>query len=288
MSVPKMAMACETVTPEMAAKWLLLNLPHNRSITRARVEKLSEAMRGGKFRLTGEAVIFTDGADGSECLLDGQHRLIACVLAGVAIRVWVCRHAEAEVFRVIGSGKSRTAADRVSMLGVANASSVASMGRSLYFIERRSINTKELVAQEDILEVCERHRSGIERINGVMLSHRDFRSGRLRSACLWVTYVDRDHGAVFTQSLVDGLNLRRTDPVYHLRERVRTDPSLFQNAPERFGLLLTLVFRAFDDFLNNREVRQVKGTYAFVPWPQGAPYLVEDEKVKDKPKGKKR
>jgi hypothetical protein len=68
------------VSPQQASIWLQSN-QHNRPINEATVAFYAKEMLAGKWRLMGQAIIFSKSGK----LLNGQHRLMACVRSGKII-----------------------------------------------------------------------------------------------------------------------------------------------------------------------------------------------------------
>lgn len=114
------------ITPEVAAA-LLENNPANRPIRKPHVEALARDMASGRWQVNGDAIRMN--CDGS--LIDGQHRLSACVKAGVPFETVVISGLPADVRATIDGGVKRTHGDRLSMIGVANANTVASTTKLL-------------------------------------------------------------------------------------------------------------------------------------------------------------
>lgn len=102
------------VTPEMATKWLERN-DSNRPVDQSVVERYARDMRLGKWHFTGDPIQF--GASGR--LLNGQHRLWACIVADTPFEVNVVRglENEEEVMRILDSGKKRTFGNALSIAG---------------------------------------------------------------------------------------------------------------------------------------------------------------------------
>src|SRR5690606_16390953 len=73
-----------TITPALADVMLRYN-DANRPLSAATVRKYARQMGEGRWRLTKQPIIFSK----SHKLLDGQHRLHACVESGVTIQAWV-------------------------------------------------------------------------------------------------------------------------------------------------------------------------------------------------------
>lgn len=72
----------ETITPEIAAAYLLKN-KSNRNISQLHVDALCRAMVGDEFYLTHQGIAFDE--DGN--LIDGQHRLCAVVKSGKPVKI---------------------------------------------------------------------------------------------------------------------------------------------------------------------------------------------------------
>lgn len=102
----------EKITPAIAAKLLTTNYG-NRNLREGFVERLARDMAAGHFSLTGEAIKVAE--DGT--LIDGQHRLQACILADVTIETLVVRGVKVDVMQVVDSGVKRTLADRLTWKG---------------------------------------------------------------------------------------------------------------------------------------------------------------------------
>jgi hypothetical protein len=65
------------ITPEKAARLIETHNTHNRDVDERRIDQYAADMRSGDWEINGEAIKIAD--DGT--LLDGQHRLLACLEA---------------------------------------------------------------------------------------------------------------------------------------------------------------------------------------------------------------
>jgi len=99
------------VTPEMAARWLEGNI-HNRDIRIADVNRYAEDMRRGRWKLTHQAIAFTE--DGT--LIDGQHRLWAILESGVTVPMLVVHGLAMDTQLVIDTHRGRTASDALNLM----------------------------------------------------------------------------------------------------------------------------------------------------------------------------
>src|SRR5688572_29588524 len=82
----QMKMNIEYVTPDRATS-LLSGQIANRPLKEAHIERLVRAVNTGNFKLSPFPVVL----DKSGALVDGQHRLTACVRSGSVLPFWMCR-----------------------------------------------------------------------------------------------------------------------------------------------------------------------------------------------------
>ena len=95
------------ITPELAEKWLEKNDQNQRHVISAHVRRLAEDMKSGKWEQNGETIKFdTEGN-----LLDGQHRLLACIEAGVSFTSIVVTGIQNAARMTIDVGTQRTPKD---------------------------------------------------------------------------------------------------------------------------------------------------------------------------------
>ena len=82
----------ETITPEIAQKYLEANTANFRGVNRKIVDKYSNDMKTGHWETTGDSIVF----DTLGRLKNGQHRLLAIVKSGVPMKnVPVVRNVDA-------------------------------------------------------------------------------------------------------------------------------------------------------------------------------------------------
>jgi len=113
------------------ATLLLQRNPSNRRISPNHVEWLAGAMERGEWVRNGEAIKLD--ADGN--LLDGQHRLAACVKSGATITTDMITGLPREAQLTQDSGRPRRARDFLAMQGFKNSTTVATIARRIYSLE---------------------------------------------------------------------------------------------------------------------------------------------------------
>ncbi len=114
------------ITPAIAQRMLSRN-KRNRPLSETHVKNLSDSFLAGDMILNGEAIIF----DIDEYLLNGQHRLSACIESKTPWDSIVIRGIDPEAFKTLDSGRKRSAADTLTMQGESHAANIAAAAQAL-------------------------------------------------------------------------------------------------------------------------------------------------------------
>ena len=114
------------VTPELAQAWLDKNIG-NRKLTANHVERIARDMKAGRFSFTGDPIRFDDTGR----LIDGQHRLKACIKADAPFESLVVYNLSPKVQDVIDAGRPRALGDLLSMDGFHYSTTLAAALRVL-------------------------------------------------------------------------------------------------------------------------------------------------------------
>jgi len=109
------------VTPDVARQWLDANT-RNRPLNKRHVGHMADVMTAGDMVLNGETIIF----DSNGVLLNGQHRLWACIESGGHFDSVVIRNVSPDVFDTLDGGRKRKVGEMLAMNGEQNSSNVAS------------------------------------------------------------------------------------------------------------------------------------------------------------------
>lgn len=99
------------VTPRLAAKWLAQSNSDNRRVRLKHVEELATKLTAGEWKLTHQGIAFSK----TDRLLDGQHRLMAIVQAGLPAELVVWRGCDEDMFGVLDHGLNRTVEDELRL-----------------------------------------------------------------------------------------------------------------------------------------------------------------------------
>lgn len=224
--IPVHNMACsgpmvvteESVTPAMAEVWLASMGP-NRNMMDGRVSLYARDMAAGKWQVNGETIKF----DRAGRLLDGQHRLAACMLAGRIFRTAVARGVIPDAMHTIDTGRTRTAGQILHLSGMANANIVAA---ALGWLWRKENN--RLTGYGHAV------RPTTQELHALAAQHPEIhRSATVGNHCHRLTMpsvhafchylfsrIDSTLADAFYEQLRTGESLRADDPIYSLRERL--------------------------------------------------------------------
>jgi len=231
-----------TITPEQATALLNVNTA-NRPLRQGHLDSLTRAQREGRWHLTNDAIAVTGlSLEDPGLVLNGQHRLYACVESDVAIEVLVLFGADQDSFTVLDSGIKRQARDAIHE---SHAAAKAAVARIVLGYERNLVTTKTThggsAATNDEVVHCFRERPTIRRVveTYTLGLKKLVRSpvGVLAAAAVFFS-VDEKAGHAFLTSLIDGAGLA-AGPVLALRNRIIADSARGRaNAPAMFVLTL--------------------------------------------------
>lgn len=214
----------EEITPKKAQQWLASNTM-NRRIRKKVVERYAGQMRDKEWQLTGEAIQFAK--DGT--LLNGQHRLLACIDAGVPFYSMVVRGVNESARPYYDTGTVRQARDALSMNGVPYASNIASAIRTIKGIESveedgaplARIRWAKYTSHAEVLSFAQEHQPRLVR-GAELVCHRDARLVCAPSSLFIALYYifaesNESRAEEFFEALIGGENLNKKNPIWHLR-----------------------------------------------------------------------
>lgn len=117
-------------TPALAEYVLSTNM-NNRNVQKRVVTTYAADMKNDRWHYNGETIkIDVDGN-----LIDGQHRMLAVIEAGVAVEMLTVFGLPREVRRTVDMGKARTVVDLSHMRGGLNGTKLAAIARQLLMYE---------------------------------------------------------------------------------------------------------------------------------------------------------
>lgn len=157
----------ENITPGKAQEYLRTSAG-NRPISKVYVHSYADTMKRGGWMLNGVPIIF----DNEGHLLDGHHRLLAVIEAGIPVRFDVCRGVDSHAFTTYDCGRHRNIGQILAMQGVKHYNLVGSIiianerlirsGR-LWF-NNSAPSGKDTKTNNDLYELYRRDPEGFQRV----------------------------------------------------------------------------------------------------------------------------
>lgn len=167
------------ITPELAQTLLAAINTGNRPLSAARVKQYADVLTRGQYVFNGESIQIGVEDDGTLVLLNGQHRLSACVASGVSFETVLVLGLPKSVFSTIDRGKTRSHSDVLSVAGYKNTHNIQPAARILVAMEAGFSptvrSTLNLVTAEDILQYVNAHDEVLQEAHSI--------ASRINSVC---------------------------------------------------------------------------------------------------------
>lgn len=145
------------ITPELAKFWLENNNSRNRKIIREHVKMLATDIMNGQWMQNGQPIVF--GTDGN--ILNGQHRLAACVEANLPIENMVATGVDPNAFSTYDTNKRRalTVAGKDIEVTSLEEAAIRSALRMMIRVDRgdKSWENKNKLSSSVLMSALERH-----------------------------------------------------------------------------------------------------------------------------------
>ncbi|PPD06300.1 MAG: hypothetical protein CTY28_14545 [Hyphomicrobium sp.] len=209
-----------TITPDAARELLEYN-SNNRAISRITLDRYIRDLNNGEWSVTGEAIKFSK----SGRLLDGQHRLMACVKTGKSFRTLVVTGLDDTAMDNMDSGKKRDAGDTLKVNGYQNSHLLAAVIGQILDLRDRSFRNRarsksEITNFVATYDQVQKSTKKVCHFNGPI-------PRPLAGAIHFIATEFLDEGPAvdrFIETLHTGYPLLgRGDPALLLRERVNSD-----------------------------------------------------------------
>lgn len=209
-----MRLLLETISPARASA-LLAGNTDNRSIRMAKVRNFARQMKSGAWLTTHQGIAIAP----SGRLLDGQHRLMGVVEAGVAVSMWVAYDADEATFKAIDRGTNRTISDCVNLLTDKESNRMAAAIVTFYVKCNVTGGVSPTVDQVDneFLDKSEAYIAVTELVRGVG-KRCGLRRAAIGAALAGYIHKDKVKGMAFADAVMSGANLSLGMPAYMLRE----------------------------------------------------------------------
>lgn len=224
------------------AKTVLQLNTGNRRVNQRKLKQLARQMSSGEFENTGEPIIIS--AEG--VLNDGQHRLMAVIEAGSDVEMDVRFGIPRSAFTKTDTGVARSGGDVLTIQGVTHGTQVSSAVRLLILYERGLPDSiREFVSNDAINKAYVRWpglADVVGRMNACSLPKAVRSTPLLATAFLASLSPGADKLDRWLHVLATGLDAKRDDPAYQLRERlvrgVDAPIGTREGQLERFALMI--------------------------------------------------
>lgn len=258
MSTPKkptISTRVEKITPAKAESYLERNT-HNRPLRNKRVEELVAAIERGEWIMNGDAIRFA--ADGS--LADGQHRLWAIALSGIACESVVIEGLSEQAQSTMDTGARRSLSDTLKLRGYNNHSRLASALNYLWKMEEHKVrerSAKPTIAQA--LALLEAHPTLQDSATpvGKLLNRFRGSAGQLMAIHYVLASIDSEDADTFFDKITSGVGLTEKDPIYLLRSWMERQS--MSGIGSRSSIVVThaMFIKAWNFWRNGEEIHRL-------------------------------
>ncbi len=214
-SVPQINATVSFITPELAKEMLARNT-RNRPVSEVHVKRLMSELQGNRWKFNGDAIRFAGGV-----LIDGQHRLEACIRTGIGFTTLVVNGLKKDVFDTIDAGRVRTGGDVLAINGEKNAAKLAAALRFVEMYETHNTGMKAKLTNTQIEEILKKHPGVRESVEFCASDKKLLMPISVLAACHYVfKQKDEKLANQIVQQIATGAGLKQSDPVYVVRERL--------------------------------------------------------------------
>jgi hypothetical protein len=225
----------ETITPELARIYLQNN-SMNRPVVQNVVLRYKSAMLNSEWQISGEPIIFSYDTS----LLDGQHRLMACILSNKNFDTMVIRGVDKSTFAVMNSGKPRNHSHVLSIGNFANASRLAAGAKSYLSYGRTVQHSKSDISTTQVLEAA---RNNPSLIYWAARHSKNETNKKLPASIIGLLakaeeFYGREKIDLFFDKLSSGVNLNVGSPELALRNKLLFTLKITKVTPEAVRIMI--------------------------------------------------
>ena len=206
----------KTITPKMCIAWLENN-KNNRPLKQTHINSLAKAMVRGDWVMNGESLKF----DTRNSILDGQHRMWACVESGVPIKTMIVTGLPRKVFDTLDIGSIRKASDILSINGEVNVSILVSGLKHIARYYSDQMMNQTLFSPREVEELLDQHPDIREYASILTSTHRvSWCAPSILITCWYLaSRRNKEKADEFFDSFIKGANLTLESPILVLRNK---------------------------------------------------------------------
>jgi hypothetical protein len=250
------------ITPELAQSILKNNNDGNRPLKKDHIKMLTDSIKRGEWMLNGESIAFSE----SGRLLDGQHRLTACVNSGKSFKTIVIRGIEDDsAFGTIDIGKPRSVTDLMSLKGLPKAplfAAIAKQHKAWIETEEENRNKFTLATRKYTERNIALHG---EKYKEVILPAFEAaqklgrKSAAIGFAALLILDIAMDDGEEFFVDLEsmwkNECSPEAQSPSFVLYELIQNEEHIFR--PAKMTFLASVTIKAFNAHLKKEKIKKL-------------------------------
>lgn len=247
----------ETVTPRKSMEWLKRNVC-NRPLSKKWVDGIAEAMTDGVFRFNGDTIRFNGNGD----LIDGQHRLTACVQSGKPFEAYIVRGLEHDAFDTIDQGRKRTTADVFARQGYKHYTRLAAAVRWLWlyenFLSLGSSGQPRPIRSDEANDILEKHpaiHAAVEK-SSTLARAKLINPGLLSFLIYFTSQKEEEKAVAFWSGVVESSGLKKDTPGYLLNKRLISN--LGSQAKLHETVIAALAIKSWNSFRSGKPCGTLK------------------------------
>ena len=252
----------ERITPTVAAEILKGN-DRNRNLSKSTIAQYAKYMVDGEWRQNGETIKISNGG----ALLDGQHRLHAIIVSGLAQNFVVIRGLdEQEAMKTIDIGKKRTIADSLGLYGhkcgnnavlAAATKHLMNCGPDGYVTQKRYA-----ISPTAVLDFLEKNLGIVESVDDIAKHRRQVGSMvslSIASAAHYLCNLENPEKArLFFRGFAEGIGLGDRSPVLALRARFVIETADGKRSADNKRRHFAYFLSAWNAFLSGKSLQRVQ------------------------------
>jgi len=208
----------ESITPMLARAYLATS-HGNRPLKRAKVAAYARDMAAGQWQQNGETIIF----DRDGHIIDGHHRLTACVAAGASFPALVVRGVPPSTRNTIDMGASRTIGDALSFHGYKNSNHINAVVMALFSLQNGRPKSVSPSASE-VFDFVQKNPDVVQA--GVIAARKHIPRAQAVCGAIWFVAKingEQEQAEAFLDVLISGVPSGLGCAAHALRERIMRD-----------------------------------------------------------------
>jgi hypothetical protein len=225
----------ETIFPDKAQKMLDHN-DHNRNLRPSHITKLAGIMRKGQWELNGESIKL-NGTN----VLDGQHRLKACIESDCAFTTLVIRGLPKHVQKSIDTGIIRTGVHHFEMEGESYPGLLAPTIAKIIAHSQGLARIREGISNISLEDYLEENQDIREFSNHYGSTRQRLIPAAIAAASHYIfSRIEPEEADDFMGKVIDGIGLKQETPQLCLREKLIKDMTAKRRIPADVKFALTV------------------------------------------------